>query len=237
MLSKQEQLRKKILYKFVENNSISKRKIATELNTTIRTVQRVIKRYVDTGTVQRKSESGRKRKFVDRNLELKVLKSLQKNPNPSIRDLARNHGTTKSTVQKIKQRHSIKSYKKVKVPKRDLRQHTTAKSRANKLYKRITSKNFRIMMDDETYCKLDFKSLPGQHYFSGKDKISVKDEFKLIKPKNIKQKLLKYAKPATSIDNFKNEWKKKTRMITDQAVQDLKGGVKRKLRKFWMDLE
>ncbi|KAF2903701.1 hypothetical protein ILUMI_02473 [Ignelater luminosus] len=151
MLSKQEQLREKILYKFVENNSISKRKIATELNNTIRTVQRVIKRYVYTGTVRRKSGSGRKRKFVDRNLELKVLKSLQKNLNLSIRDLARKHRTTKSTVQRIKQRHSIKLYKKVKVPKRDLRQHTTAKSRARKLYKRITSKNFCIMMDDKTY--------------------------------------------------------------------------------------
>lgn len=199
----------------------------------------------------------------------------------------------------------------------------------------MTSKNYCIVMDDETYCKLDFLQLPGHHYYSGKDRKSVDDQFKTIKtekfakkvlvwqaicscgtrskpfisstsmngeiylkqciqklllplimahnvpvlfwpnlatchytknsvewyrtnnmdlvekienPPNcpelrpiekywslMKQKLQKYKNPAKSVDDFKYKWKTATQMVTDETVQKLMEGVKRKVRKFWME--
>ena len=186
----QEQLREEILYKWVQFRGISTKKIALELRTSRRTVQRTLKRYNETGNTRRKSGSGRKQGFVNKKIEKNVLAALKRNPNLSVRDLAKKFGTTKSTVHRIKSKHSIKSFKKTKAPNRNCKQETVAKSRARKLYSRMTSKNYCFILDDETYCKMDFKSLPGHHYYSGKDRKSISDEFKVIKTQKFAKKVL-----------------------------------------------
>lgn len=54
----------------------------------------------------------------------------------------------------------------------------------------MTKKNYCTVMDDETYCKLEFKSLPGHHYYSGTDRKAVSEEHKVIKMDKLANKVL-----------------------------------------------
>mgnify|MGYP003416728517 FL=1 len=60
-------------------------------------------------------------------------------------------------VHKWRQRLVYQSFKVVKMPNRNDKQNSTAKSRARKLYDNLLTKhNGCILMDDETYFKIDF---------------------------------------------------------------------------------
>jgi transposase len=85
-----------------------------------------------------------------------------KNKSISVRDVARKVGVSNVNVQKTKERFNMKTHKKQKAPKRSHAQHQRAKARSRKLYKHLCANSERcILMDDETYIKMDTRTLPG----------------------------------------------------------------------------
>ena len=77
MSSNQDKKREKISYFLVENPGVSNKTISKELQIALRTVQSVVKRLKDTGTIERKSGSGRKKGFVRRDLVKKSERCLR----------------------------------------------------------------------------------------------------------------------------------------------------------------
>ena len=70
-------------------------------------------------------------------------------------------------VQRSKKRNKLKTYKKQRAPKRSQKQAACVKPRLRKLYDKILTKNQQcIIMDDETYVKLDYSSLPGSQFYT-----------------------------------------------------------------------
>ena len=63
MSSNQDKKREKILHFLVENPGVSNKTVSKELQIALRTVQSVVKRFKDSGTIKRKSGSGRKKCF------------------------------------------------------------------------------------------------------------------------------------------------------------------------------
>ena len=64
MSSNQDEKKEKILHFLVENPGASNKTISKELLIAFRTVQSIVKWFKDTGTIKRKSGSGRKKGFV-----------------------------------------------------------------------------------------------------------------------------------------------------------------------------
>lgn len=84
-----------------------------------------------------------------------------------VRDVAKKVGTSKSNVLRAKERLNLRTYKKQKQPKRSPKQEASIRPRVRKLYNTILAGNLNcIIMDDETYVKLDYKSLPGPQYYT-----------------------------------------------------------------------
>ena len=84
----------------VENPGVSNKTISKELLIALRTVQSVVKRFKDTGTIKRKSGSGIKKVFVRRDLVKKVKDAFDRNPEISVRTLANKFKTNASTIQR-----------------------------------------------------------------------------------------------------------------------------------------
>ena len=62
--SNQDKKREKILHFLVENPGVSNKTVSKEMQIALRTVQSVAKQFKDTGTIKRKSGSGRKKVFI-----------------------------------------------------------------------------------------------------------------------------------------------------------------------------
>ena len=85
----------------------------------------------------------------------------------SVRDFARKSKATKSTVQDVKRRHGLTIYKKQKIAKISPGQLLGAKKLARTLYEHLLKKKFDcIVIDDETYVKFNFKTLPRPQYYT-----------------------------------------------------------------------
>lgn len=173
--------RKKIIYKYLENPHVSASSIAKELTLNARTCQKVIKRYKDSMTIERKAGSGRKSGPVDCQLANKVIKSFKENPGLSLRDRAIKYKTSKSNVHRLRRRSGLKCYRAIKHPNRTEKQNLTAKKRARKLYDEVL-RNFNgcIVMDDETYIKCDFKQVNGQKFYLSTMRGNVPEKFKYV---------------------------------------------------------
>lgn len=181
MQSKELENRKKILHRKNENPELSGSAIAKILKLDKSTVCRVIKRYNETLTVERAVGSGRKPGPIDKKLSERVIRSIKNNPSQSLRDQAKKFKTSKSNIQKIRLRHGLKAFKAIKKPNRTIKQNLTAKKRARLLYENVLTK-FQgcIMMDDETYVKMDFKQLPGQKFYASTIRGNVPKKFKYV---------------------------------------------------------
>lgn len=168
-----EEVRVLILQKFQRNSCCSIRMIAKELKIPLTTVYDTIKRFGENHTFKDLPGRGRKRGSFNKTKDKTVKGAILKNRALSVRDIAKKTKTAKSTVQNIKQRHFLKSYKKQYVPKRSPDQLKRAKIRAGRLYNHLLVKKFDcIVMDDETYVKMDFKTIPGPQFYT-----KTKDEF------------------------------------------------------------
>lgn len=180
-----------IVHKWNENPSLSGSSIAKSLKLPKSTVNKVIKRYKESLTVDQAPGRGRKPGPVDKKLTQKVLKSLKNNPGLSIRDQAKKFKTSASNVFNIRSRLGYKPYRSVKQPNRTDKQNLVAKERARRLYDEVLTKfDGCLLMDGETYVKMDFKQLPGQKYYSSTIRGNVPNKFKYILQDKFAKKLM-----------------------------------------------
>jgi len=111
--------REKILHVFTKNPTWSHSKIAAEAGVHKNTAQQVIKRFRESGTIDRKPGSGRKVGSGDKIRERQIVSAIKQNPCLSLRDLGRKYGTDHKNVSKILEKHGYKTHKKVEIANRD----------------------------------------------------------------------------------------------------------------------
>lgn len=161
----ENQIRKKIVHKFLENPTWSGSLIAKKLKLPKSTVNDVIKRYKETLSTNRKQKKSKKVSKRDQELTKRVLRSIKSNPGLS--DRAKKCKTSVSTARRIRLDAGLQSYRVIKYPNRNEKQNGVAKKRARLLYEQILTKfnNCLIWMMDETYVKMDLKQLPGPKFY------------------------------------------------------------------------
>lgn len=133
----EKEKREKILRNFIQNPSWPISSIAKECEMSRRTTANVIKRFRDSGTIERRPGSGRKVGSGNTIREKKIVEDLKKNPELSLRDLGRKYGTSHSNVLRIKQKYGGETRKKYKVPNRNQLSNNRAILRARRLNRHI----------------------------------------------------------------------------------------------------
>jgi transposase len=162
-----EEKRKTIVTKYCSEPSLTMRKLAKQEGVSICAVQNAIARYGKHNTLRDLPGRGRKVGASKPALDKKICQQFERKKDMSVRDCAKKCGTSIGMVQRAKARNSLKTYKKQKCPKRSKIQAESVKTRARKLYDEVLSKkNWCIIMDDETYVKMDYKTLPGAQFYT-----------------------------------------------------------------------
>lgn len=183
--------RKIILHNHHENPTWSASKLAKVLKFPKTTVYDVLKRFKETLTVDRAKGTGAKKGSRNPRLEKTVMRSIKSNPGLSDNDRAKRYSTTRSNIRRIRARNGYKSFIAVKTPNRSDKQNSTAKKRARLLYDKVLTK-FKgcIIMDDETYVKLDLKQLPGRKFYISNIRGNVAEKFKWVKLDKFAKKVM-----------------------------------------------
>lgn len=159
--------RREIVHKWCTVPGLSLKKLAKEANVGIKAVRVAIKKYGEEVSFEDLPRSGRKKGSANPKLDTKIKQAFAAKKGISVRDLAKKLGTSKSNVDRAKGRLMLKTYKKQKQPKRTTKQAASVQPRARKLYDTMfTGNSHCILMDDETYVKLDYKTLPGPQYYT-----------------------------------------------------------------------
>lgn len=159
----QLEVRKSIVCKFLENPNLSGRSIGKVLKLPQKTVSRVIKNFKESQSIERKPDSRRRRGPANQELQNKIIRSFKQNPGLSDGDRAQRYGTSASNVRNVRLRGGYKSYHAIKTPNRTHKQSLVARKRARLLHRDVLTKmDGHILLDDETYVKMDFKQMPGQ---------------------------------------------------------------------------
>lgn len=182
MSSKEEKVRKSIIDIYLQNPSCSYAEIGRLSNTSRATARNAIIKFKEQKSLKRKPGGGRKPGFQDPEIVKKVVRSLKVNPNLSVRDLAKKFKISVFLVQKIKQKHGLRSFKAQKTANRSEIQDQRAKTRARKLHdKFLTGFKGCILMDDETIIKADFRQNPHQKFYVARTRGAVSKIFKYKK--------------------------------------------------------
>lgn len=159
--------RQSIVSKYCSQKGISLRQIAKEEGVSLHAVQNAIERFGEHYTLKDLPGRGRKRGAFNPQLDKKICQQFIKKKELSVRDCAKKCGTSTSIVQRAKERNGLKTFKKQKQPKRSKIQAASVKTRCRKLYDQILCKNKHcVIMDDETYVKFDYKTLPGPQFYT-----------------------------------------------------------------------
>lgn len=183
--------RKKIVHIFQQNPTWSHSSIAKEAKVSRRTVSGVIKRFKNSSTVVRAEGSGPKPATRDTELVKKVKRSVKQNPGLSLRDREKKIGTSHTSVRNALKKAGLKSFKAIKVPNRNEKQKKAVKKRSRKLYDEVLTKfNGCLIIDDETYVKLDQGQVPGQKFYVSDKRLNVPDKFKFIQLEKYGKKVL-----------------------------------------------
>lgn len=191
MSSKEKEIQQLVLHKFNQNQQASGRSIAKSLKLPQSTVNCIIKRYKGTNSVGRKPGGGRKPGSHNKELVRKVVRSIEQNPRLSDSERAQRYDTSRFIVRRIRLRAGYKSYRVIKHPNRSDKQSLVAKQRARLLYDQVLTKHGGcVIMDDETYVKLDFKQIPANNYYVAKFRGRVMKRFKYILQDKFAKKLL-----------------------------------------------
>ena len=191
MSTEQTKQRLLIVDKHLKNPTLSNRKLAKSLKISRRTVDTALKRFTEQKTIQRKQGSDRKKRTANPRALERLETSLEEHPDWSDRYRAKKLKVSNFFVHKWRQRLGNQSFKVVKMPNRNDKQNSTAKSRARKLYDNLLTKhNVCILMDDETYVKMDFKQIPGQCYYASKIRGNVSDKYKYVITDKFSKKLM-----------------------------------------------
>lgn len=184
-------VRKKIVHNYCTENNISYRKLAKRYKVSPNAVKNIIIKFGNTCSLKDMPKSGRKKGPNNAKLESKILILINKNKSMSVRDLAKKGGTSASMIQRVKQRHNLKTYKKQKIPKRSEKQVKVGKTRLRKLYDRLNQERVEcILMDDETYVKMDSKTLPGPQFYTKEKGGSVDQSVSTIGMEKFGEKVL-----------------------------------------------
>lgn len=144
------------------------------------TIYRAIKRFRDSGSSKFRPITGRPRSVSTKTTTNKIDKRLTRRPETSVSKLALIGKCSKSTALRIKNRLGFKSYTAQPAPKMIAHQEERIKTGATKIYKKLVPSGGGkiLIMDDETYVPIDPGQIPGKHFYSQKDGLSVPDEFK-----------------------------------------------------------
>lgn len=178
--------RETVLRIYLENPGSSFASIGKITKTSRATVRNIINRYLKEYRIDDRARSGRPKGPSNKKLEMKIVSAFKKNCTLSVRDVAKKLKTSTSMVQRAKFRQNLKSYKKVKAPKQSLNQFNISITRSRRLYKLLCSMSGTcILMDDETYVKKDFSTLPGDQFFTTENKDNISDQNKYILWKNL----------------------------------------------------
>lgn len=154
-------------------------------------VFKIIKKFGEECTVADLPKSRRRSGPADPSIDEKGVKLLTCGRCYSVREISRKLRVSVGTVQNIKKRNNIKTYKKQKSPKRSADQRVRAKKRSGKLYKQLLQgKNRCILMDDETYVKFDTNTLPGPQYYNARKGEKVPDEIRTVPIEKFGEKVL-----------------------------------------------
>lgn len=189
--SKDLENRKLILHKSAENPTWSHSMIGKSIGVPKSTVGNVLRRFTKSLSAERSKGQGRKPGPVNKNLHQKIIRSFKQNPGLSNRKRAERLGTSEWMVRKTKKRAAYNTYKAIKVPNRNEKQSKVVKSRARKLYDEVLTKfNGCIVMDDETYVKVDPKQIPGQMFYVARKRLGVPDKYKFVQVCKYGKKLL-----------------------------------------------
>lgn len=190
MATKQEEIRKKILYIRNQNPNLSERQLAKMGNVPKSTVHRVLKSFNERLTTERKSGTGKNSNRPNRVMDKKVKRAFEDKPNISIRTVARKIKMSPGFVQKSRQRQGLRSFKVKTVPNRNDKANLTAKTRARKLYCELLTKFSCVVMDDETYVLEDFKQLPGLGFYTAALKNGIDEQYRTKKKSKFPKKYL-----------------------------------------------
>lgn len=131
--------------------------------------------------MERADQKIRRSGTTDLELKRKVLRSIKSNPGLSDNDRAKRYNSNRGKVRRIRLKAGYKSYKAIKMPNRTDKQNVCAKARARRLYDQVLTK-FKgcIVMDGETYVKLDLRHLPGRKYYVSNVRAMVPSKYKYI---------------------------------------------------------
>lgn len=178
-MSKEEDQRRIIVAKYLDNQAASYRLIGKQLNIHHSTVSRVIKRFKETQSVERKPGTGKNSNSPNLTLARKVTKYAERKPNASLREIGQKFQISHTWVRKILLSSNLKTYKVQKHANRNDVQALKAKQRARKLHDlHFRDKNQCVIMDDESYVVGDFAQLPGVGFYRAKYRFGVQRQFK-----------------------------------------------------------
>lgn len=173
------------------SEGLSCRNIAKLVKKSKSAVYQIIRKYGEHHTLGDLPRSRTRSGAANPQIEKKCVKLLLSDESDSVRQIAKKLKVSVGTVQNIKRRNNIKTYKKQKVPKRSAEQHERAKERCRTLDPILRKRsNCCILMDDETYCKLDTTTLPGPQFFNAIVGEEVPDDKRSIKMDKFGKKVL-----------------------------------------------
>ena len=139
----------------------------------------VIKRYKETLTVERKPGSGRRRGFQSEPVSNRVVKTVKRKPNTSIRELSSKRGLSATWVREVLAIRNLQGFRVQKSVNRTAQQDQRTKTRSGRLYDWfLHNKKMCVVMDDETYVVVDFKQLPGRSFYRVIRRFAVAHQFK-----------------------------------------------------------
>lgn len=146
----------------------------------LRTIQRVLKRYVDTGKVIYSKNSGPKPSVLTNTQLNKIKTHYKRNPNTSVRLTSCKLNIPKSTISDAKKRLNIITRKKICGPKYVKNQKERAEKSLRRLYKiSVPSGGGKFfVIDDETYCPVDPSQISGSEYYNVVDDCDISNDAK-----------------------------------------------------------
>lgn len=201
-----EDLAKRICH-YYENITGRDRKLTRQhfMNEHIRrtTINRILERFEERGNIEYRKSPGRQVRVMTPKVQKKVKRMFKRDPETSERIVADKLELKKTTLHRIKAKKlGIKAYVKESAPKYTEDQKRRAKTNCRKLTEnRLLSRSRKVLiMDDETYCPVDPKDVPGRKYYHCTNKTAVPDEIRFRGKDKFPKKYLIWQ----AIDEFGN---------------------------------
>ena len=132
--------RKRVTDRLLQNPTWLTSSIAKAAQTSSRTTEWIIQRFIDSVSFERESKSGGKELSRNRNRKRKIIRALKQNSQLSLQHLGHKYGSTRRNIFKIKAKHGYKSSKMFKVPNWDtLKENCTILSARRMYMKTLTN--------------------------------------------------------------------------------------------------